>query len=277
MSCIERKYEITSESKEVKFFTGKIERAATVYRIRAVRDFGNVKKGELGGFVQDYSNLSHDGECWITDDAVVCKCGEVKDNALVYENALVLGTVYENAHVGGHAHIGASATIFGNASVGHGVYERNNKGVCVVGSAEISGCAQVFGSAYIKSATVCGYAHVGENARLERRGGYLTVRDDIFIGGNARIFTNHDYIWIPLYDETCDVLRKGVAAYRTSDGGVTIFTEMFRESKFMFTIEEFRKLTEYDYVGRYRAALADFIEAYMKEHEEKWVDRRDNY
>lgn len=32
------------------------------YRIVALRDFGSVKAGDLGGFVESESNLSHDGD-----------------------------------------------------------------------------------------------------------------------------------------------------------------------------------------------------------------------
>ena len=40
-------------------------------RIRALRDFGDVKKGDLGGYIQDSSLLDHAGECWIYDNACV--------------------------------------------------------------------------------------------------------------------------------------------------------------------------------------------------------------
>ena len=36
-----------------------------LYRIKALRDFSNVSKGEIGGFVRIYHNLSHKGKCWI--------------------------------------------------------------------------------------------------------------------------------------------------------------------------------------------------------------------
>lgn len=38
-----------------------------LWRIRACKDFGTVKKGEFGGFVESESNLSHEGTCWIRD------------------------------------------------------------------------------------------------------------------------------------------------------------------------------------------------------------------
>lgn len=47
-----KKYEFTGEVK-VKF-------GVTLKRIRTIIDFGNVKKGELGGFIEKEENLSHE-------------------------------------------------------------------------------------------------------------------------------------------------------------------------------------------------------------------------
>ena len=44
---------------------------ATLYRIRALKDFGHVRAGTLGGFVASERNLSQDGNCWVADDAQV--------------------------------------------------------------------------------------------------------------------------------------------------------------------------------------------------------------
>lgn len=41
------------------------------YRIEALTDFADVKKGTLGGFVENEENLSQKGNCWIYDDAIV--------------------------------------------------------------------------------------------------------------------------------------------------------------------------------------------------------------
>ena len=39
----------------------------TLHRIHALKSFGNVKKGDLGGWVESEENLSQEGECWIYD------------------------------------------------------------------------------------------------------------------------------------------------------------------------------------------------------------------
>lgn len=68
----------------------------TLYRIEALKDFGNVKKGDLGGFVE-WENLSQKGMCWIYEDA------KVYENAYVFENAEIYGEAYGSAKICGTA------------------------------------------------------------------------------------------------------------------------------------------------------------------------------
>ena len=70
-----KKYELTGEVK-VKF-------GVTFKRIRALIDFGNVKKGELGGFIEKEENLSHENNAWVYDDAWVSGNAEVSGDARV--------------------------------------------------------------------------------------------------------------------------------------------------------------------------------------------------
>ena len=72
-----KKYELTDETIEVY--------GTALHRIKALKDFGNVKKGELGGYVESERNLSQEGNCWVYSNAEVC------GNAKVYSNALVCG------------------------------------------------------------------------------------------------------------------------------------------------------------------------------------------
>lgn len=70
-----KKYELTSETKIVV--------NKTLHRIRALRSFADVKTGDLGGWIESEKNLSHDGNCWVYDNA------RVSDDARVFGNALV--------------------------------------------------------------------------------------------------------------------------------------------------------------------------------------------
>ena len=145
---MEKKYRLTDETIEF----GGVE----LHRIEALRDFWRVKKGDKGGFVQSEKNLSHDGDCWIFNDA------KVFDNA----------NVYGSAEVFGDAMIYCSAKVFDNANV--------------FGDAKVFGCAEVFGNAY-----VYGNANVFDNANVC---GSVKVCGDTTIRGFAKVSSYSDYI-----------------------------------------------------------------------------------
>ena len=78
-----KKYELTNETK-TKGYT-------VLYRIKALVDFGNVRAGDLGGYIEKEENLSHYGNCWVYDDAFVYDDALVCDNARIYGNTDVTG------------------------------------------------------------------------------------------------------------------------------------------------------------------------------------------
>ena len=69
----------------------------TLYQIQAVRDFADVKSGDLGGFVESTSNLSQSGNCWVYDNACVFGNASVSIDAKVKDHAVVYNT-YKNTH-----------------------------------------------------------------------------------------------------------------------------------------------------------------------------------
>ena len=77
----------------------------TLYRICALRDFGSVHAGDVGGYIECEHNLSQNGNTWVYDNARVYGDARVYGNALVYDNAWVYGDarVYGNAWVCGDA------------------------------------------------------------------------------------------------------------------------------------------------------------------------------
>ena len=88
-----KKYELTNESKVVN--------GCAVYRIKALKDFGTVKKGDMGGYIQSSINLSHKDDCWIFGNSEVYENAKVYRKAIVYGDARVYGNakVYRNAIV----------------------------------------------------------------------------------------------------------------------------------------------------------------------------------
>lgn len=67
---------------------------AQLFRIRATKDFSDVKIGDLGGFVQNESNLSHKGNCWIYDESKVYDRAIVKGNVKICNRTIQLMMKY---------------------------------------------------------------------------------------------------------------------------------------------------------------------------------------
>ena len=105
------KYKITREKLD---FSGIV-----LHRIKALKDFGDVKKGDLGGWIEKESNLSQKGNCWVYDNAKVCIDALVCDNANVSGNAVVCGnaSVCCDTVVCGNALVRGNAEIIGDAII----------------------------------------------------------------------------------------------------------------------------------------------------------------
>lgn len=90
-----------------------------LYRIKALKDFGNVKKGDIGGYVEGEKNLSQLGDCWIYDNAVVRDNARIFDYAIIRDNAVVRGEVriFDNVIVRDNVIIGGEAQFCGNAII----------------------------------------------------------------------------------------------------------------------------------------------------------------
>ena len=162
---MERKYKLTDESLG---FGDK-----TLYRIMAVRDFGLVKSGDLGGYIESDGNLLYSGNAWVSGDAQVYGSARVSGNAWVSGDALVYGNarVYGDARVSGDARVYGDAWVSGNA--------------LVYGNARVYGDAQVSGNALVSgNARVSGDALVSGNAWVS---GDARVYGNALVYGNARV------------------------------------------------------------------------------------------
>ena len=126
-----------------------------LYRIKAFRDFSDVKCGDLGCYVEFEKNLSDNGGSWIYDNAMVF------ENACVAGNSKVRGNskIYDHARIAGHADISENSVVCGCAHV-HDTAK-------ISGESRSFGYAQIFGSAHISGdAWVCGDIHIYGTIRL---------------------------------------------------------------------------------------------------------------
>ena len=58
-----RKFELTTDTK---MFLGR-----KLFRIKALISFGNVRAGDMGGYIEKEENLSQSGNAWVSGDAKV--------------------------------------------------------------------------------------------------------------------------------------------------------------------------------------------------------------
>ena len=76
-----------------------------LHRVKALKDFGSVKVGDIGGWIEKEENLSHSGNAWVYGDASVSGDASVYGNAWVSGNACVSGNadyiVFKNSLTSG--------------------------------------------------------------------------------------------------------------------------------------------------------------------------------
>lgn len=125
---MEKKYKLTDETIKIG--------EKILYRIEALKDFSNVKKGDKGGFIEKEENLSHLGNAWVYDDAKVFDNAKVGDNAKIEDNAEIYGNalILDNSKVYNTAKVVDNAVVLNNAII---------KDVRISGDAVISHDAKI--------------------------------------------------------------------------------------------------------------------------------------
>lgn len=149
---VELKYRITDEAI---LFKGRI-----LHRIQALKDFGDVKKGSIGGYVESIHNLSQADNAWIYDDAKVFGDAYLVGNSKIYNNSIVCGPVILNyVELYDYATINASGEVLGK------IVMREHTNIC--GFIEVTGSIDMTGIASIKGSLQCsGKLTMNNNAQL---------------------------------------------------------------------------------------------------------------
>lgn len=240
---IKRKAVTTMEQTKKYEFTGemRVEPDGTVlHRIRALRDFGNVKAGEMGGWVESEKNLDQHGNAWVYENAVVC------GDAMVYGDARVHG----RAQICGYAHVSEHAEISGNACV-HG-YARVFGHACVLGNAEVYNRASVYGGAYIRgAASVFGKAMVY---------GDITVRGNARVSGSAAVSRAGDYAIVDRFGRE----YRATTFFRRKDGSVGVQCGCFYGGLQEFR-EQVRETHGNSKLAKEYLVIADLMELHFTE------------
>lgn len=145
-----------------------------LYRIRALKAFScpikmrsesgtfasyTVKEGELGGYIEKEENLSHEGSCWVFNNARVCDDSRIEGNAKIHHYAIVsedsivkddvslLDSVrITNSVIGGYTKITNNSVISNSQIMG-------DRHIVILGRSQISS-STLKGKIYLDSANV---------------------------------------------------------------------------------------------------------------------------
>nr|DAS66495.1 MAG TPA: Putative transferase, nesg, ydcK, Structural Genomics.38A [Bacteriophage sp.] len=230
---------------------------STIYRIKALKNFGDVEAGDMGGFVEKEENLSHDGPCWIYDDAMVYHNAKVRDNAIVrgYAHVYNESQVLHNAIIEGHSRVHGHGIVFGNARIkdNGGVFDHGivNGFAIVQDNAVVRDCARVYGETIIKDhATVAGYMMVSQG----------TISNSAILFGvgeiNFDVSSKNDWTF---YRNPC-----------VDSGFITTSTkiDVWNYRSFSGTVEEFIDMFERVDEHRCIPGELEFVKALVKFHQD---------
>lgn len=199
-----KKYRISDDPSHVKEVTiPGSGRTIKVRRIIAEKEIPEwaIDAGDLGGYVENEQNLSHDGMCWIGENAIVCEDARVYGNARVNRNAFVYG----DARIYGNVRVTASAIVFGNGTIQDMAridgYSKVSGNATIGGMSVVEGAAVIHENAYVLgSSNISGEAEIRDNCtiRSSNVGGNAVIRGSVEIHdsniyGGARIAEQKDY------------------------------------------------------------------------------------
>lgn len=141
-----------------------------MFRIQAARNFGMVRKGDLGGFIQCEKNLSHLGTAWVYEDAVVMDDAIVEDDAKVSGTSIVKedARVYDNAFVDGKSEISGHSQVFESARVEDSNLDTKARayGRSRVMDSGLQSFSRVYDNAFVKDSTLSGNCEIYGEASI---------------------------------------------------------------------------------------------------------------
>lgn len=180
----EPKYFLTNVTKEY--------RGKTLHRIEALRDFGNIHAGHMGGWLEKESNLMHAGTCWVYDEAIVMDDACVRDDAQIRDEAVVMDSadigkrarvldqafvcddslVTDQAMLRDHAVVCENSSVMGHSSILHNGFVRNavvDDHVCIQDNAVVIDATLTAHAYLCDEAVVDSDVHIGGYSRLDKR------------------------------------------------------------------------------------------------------------
>jgi carbonic anhydrase/acetyltransferase-like protein (isoleucine patch superfamily) len=140
-----------------------------LYRIKALRDIPwitegrSVHTGDIGGFVETEKNLSHEGSCWIFDNARAIGYSKIKDDARILHDAIVEGQSTVNGHsiIMNKAHIYHSSIVTNSRITGN----VQTTGLSTISSCNIHENVKIK-NAYVRDAKIYGDTIISSGTKI---------------------------------------------------------------------------------------------------------------
>lgn len=193
------------------------EEEAKFYQLQALRDIPKygVKAGDLGGYVTDKYSLSHEGSCWIADNAQVVGNVSIFDDAYVGGNAVVwVYSLFLEIRPSSPIYLKGNIRIKDDAFI-ESCYDRSKRNFIssifqgdakIYGNAKlmnvyrIHGAPKIYGEAVLNgtnliagNAEIHGKADIGNGVTIEGESqvyGNASLSDDCAILGSSKVFDN---------------------------------------------------------------------------------------
>ena len=197
------KYKMTDQTKRFK--------GHTLHRIVALRDFNDVKTGDLGGWIESYNNLDQDGDCWIYHKGKAFESSNVNDNAIVTHHGIIRGNAIAtncskiehfavvtdgaylqyHAKATGHCLISGETLLSDDCTVGEHAFVTH--GAMIKDTVLIIGHAQITDNAVISGDVCIGHlTHIGIHGRINSEHQFVTIENLINFGSSSTLYRGID-------------------------------------------------------------------------------------
>lgn len=143
-----------------------------LYRIKALKSFGDVREGDFGGLVRSEDNLAQKGNCWIYDNSIVCSKAIVHGDAKIRHRSIIT----------------CDARVFSKADIFDSKISGNTKisGTSQVRNSEIKDNSRIMGKPIINNAIVSGKSSIISDAEVFSTEQPVMIEDST-IGTGAKV------------------------------------------------------------------------------------------
>ena len=178
-----KKYELIKESKTI--FEGR-----EVYRIRALKDFRNVRAGDVGGWVCSYNNLSQEGNCWIYGNAKCLDHARIFDNAMIIDNS----KMFDKSKMYDNSMMCDNSMMYNNSMMCNRAIMRNS-------SMMLDNSKMFDTSIMYDEAVMCNSSMMVENARMYYK---AKMYNDAILDGNKLLYGSINKGYKNIFQHYCE-------------------------------------------------------------------------